>query len=214
MSARLTPRSACTIGSATVRHHMPMPPTVLKVTLATSRRQAYAESMPRILCNQPTRSTTRDALGVDVERIERVARRHEQAIAMAAAEAEVGAALRQVDVADRLARRIEYAHAVEVGRAHAPAAPQIAVDIDPETVGRAARSGVDQHGALVEPSAVGRDVVGQDGAVWLGARGHDIELLLVGREGKPVGAGDIVGHHHELAGRGVEAIDGGLVLAV
>src|SRR5258707_13245107 len=103
MSARLTPRSACTIGSATVRRQMRMPPTVLKVTLATSRRQAYAESMPRILCNQPTRSTTRDALRVDVERIKRVARRHEQAIAMAAAEAEVGAALRQGGGAERLA---------------------------------------------------------------------------------------------------------------
>ena len=40
MSARLTPRSACTVGSATARHHMPMPPTVLNVTLAASRRQA------------------------------------------------------------------------------------------------------------------------------------------------------------------------------
>jgi hypothetical protein len=32
---------------------MPMPPTVLKATLAASRRQAYAESIPRIFCNQP-----------------------------------------------------------------------------------------------------------------------------------------------------------------
>ena len=37
MSARLTPRSCCSVGSATTRHHMPMPPTVLSVTLATSR---------------------------------------------------------------------------------------------------------------------------------------------------------------------------------
>src|SRR5690242_12126527 len=60
------------------------------------------------------------ALRVDVQRVERVARRHKQAIAMAPAEAEVGAALGQRDVADRLARRIEDAHAVElVG--HAPA---------------------------------------------------------------------------------------------
>jgi hypothetical protein len=48
MSARLTPRSAWTVGNATARHHMPMPPTVLKATLAASRRQAYAESIPDI----------------------------------------------------------------------------------------------------------------------------------------------------------------------
>ena len=47
-----------------------------------------------------------------------------------------------------------------------------------------------------------------------GARGHDIELLLVGREGESVGARNLVGHHRELAGRWIEAIDGGLVLAL
>jgi len=50
--------------------------------------------------------------------------------------------------------------------------------------------------------------------VRLGARGHDIELLLVGREGEAIGAGDLVDHHGELAGCGIEAIDGGLVVAL
>ena len=39
-SARLTPRSACTAGIATASAHMPMPPSVLSVTLIASRRQA------------------------------------------------------------------------------------------------------------------------------------------------------------------------------
>src|SRR6185437_2470218 len=68
------------------------------------------------------------ALGIDVERVQRLARRHEQAVPPEAAEAEIGAALRQMDVADRLARGVEHAHAVQVG-AHAPSAPEIAVDV-------------------------------------------------------------------------------------
>src|SRR5499427_8377292 len=186
MSARLMPRSACTAGSATARHHMPTPPTVLRVTLASSRRQAYAESIPVIALMV---SAAGHALRVDVKRVERMARGHEQPVAIAPAEADVGAAFRQIDVTDRLAGGIEYPHAVEFGRAHAPAAPQVAVDIDPEAVGRAARAGVDQHLAVADLGAVGRHVVGQDGAMRLGARGHDIELLLVGREREPVGAG-------------------------
>src|SRR5688572_2914219 len=79
------------------------------------------------------------ALRVDVERIDRVARRHEQAVAQRAAEADVGAALGQLDEADRLAGRVEHLHAVLLRVAHAPAAPQIARDVDAEAVRRAAR---------------------------------------------------------------------------
>ena len=49
MSARLMPKSACTAGIATMSDHMPMPPTVLRPTLAASRHQAYLESIPRIV---------------------------------------------------------------------------------------------------------------------------------------------------------------------
>src|SRR5882762_7544140 len=75
------------------------------------------------------------ALRVDVERIERVACRHEQAVPPHPAEAEVGGALRQVDLADALAVGVEHDHAV-VALAHAPAAPQIAVDVAAEAVRR------------------------------------------------------------------------------
>src|SRR6266852_5610050 len=75
------------------------------------------------------------ALGADVQRIERVARRHEQAIALDAAEAEVGGALGERDLADPLAVGIEHHDAVERWRG-APAAPQIAVDVAAEAVRR------------------------------------------------------------------------------
>src|SRR4029078_11918063 len=64
-----------------------------------------------------------------------MARRHEQAVALRSAEADVGRTLGQTDVADRRAFRVEDENTVEVGGPHAPAAPQIAIDIDAEAVG-------------------------------------------------------------------------------
>src|SRR6185295_107022 len=75
------------------------------------------------------------ALAVDVDRVDRMARGHEQPVALDPAEADVGGALGQRDEADRLAGRVEHLHAVQ-RRAHAPAAPQIAVDVDAEAVRR------------------------------------------------------------------------------
>src|SRR3981189_2264094 len=89
------------------------------------------------------------ALRVNVERIDRVARRHEQPVAGGAAEAHVGGALGQLYEADRLAGRIEHLDAVE-RRAHAPAAPQIAVDVDPKAVGRFFFFAVDEYAAIGE----------------------------------------------------------------
>ena len=73
---------------------------------------------------------------------------------MAAAEAEVGAAFGQVDAADRLAFRIEDPHAVESRFAHAPADPQVAVDIDAQAVGRAVGLGRDERPHVGELRAV------------------------------------------------------------
>src|SRR5258706_11908599 len=55
----------------------------------------------------------RCALRIHKERIHTLARRHEQAVALLAAEADVGATLGQVDVADRLAVGREDAHTLE-----------------------------------------------------------------------------------------------------
>src|SRR5262244_206565 len=68
-----------------------------------------------------------DALGVHEQRVERRGRAQEQAVSMASAEAEVGAALRQLDAADELARGVVDVHAVEALLAHAPADPEVAV---------------------------------------------------------------------------------------
>src|SRR5580704_16083192 len=57
-----------------------------------STRHAPPASLSHRLASAPDR-----ALGADIERIERVARRHEQAVALDAAEAEVGGALGQRD---------------------------------------------------------------------------------------------------------------------
>ena len=59
-----------------------------------------------------------------------MARRHEQAVALRAAETDIGRALRQRDEADRLALVIEDLDAVLLRIAHAPAAPEIPIDVD------------------------------------------------------------------------------------
>src|ERR1041384_5226937 len=89
---------------------------------------------------------------------------HEQPVALRPAEADVGAAFRQLDVTDRLTLSIEDAHAVELGRAHAPAAPEIAVDVDAEAVGRLLLGAFDQHAMIAELHAVD-DIEGVDRAL-------------------------------------------------
>src|SRR3954447_7271954 len=91
------------------------------------------------------------------ERVERMAARHIEPVVLRAAEAQIGAALRQPDEADRLTLRVEYLHAVQdlefalqrkdfavvdvrrfiVERAvAAPSTPEIAVPVDPKAVER------------------------------------------------------------------------------
>src|SRR6185312_15540518 len=96
-----------------------------------TRLAGWGRSPPRPTCRRRrTRSTQRWRPAA----ARRTANRR-YAWNSAAAEADVGAALRQADMADRLAFRIEDAHAIELVGAHAPAAPQIAVDVDSEAVG-------------------------------------------------------------------------------
>src|SRR5262245_30055404 len=83
-----------------------------------------------------------------------MASRHEQAVALAAAETDVGAALRQGDEGYRLAGGVEDLDAVLLGVAHAPAAPEIAVDVTAKTVRRAAGLGSDEGAGIVEPGPV------------------------------------------------------------
>src|SRR5206468_8287220 len=104
-------------------------------------------------------SAARHALRVHVERIDRGAGGHEQAIAVGAAEAYVGAALGQVDAPDELRFAVEDVDAVERLAAHAPAHPQVAVDVQAEAVRRPAGLGGEKHAAVREPRAAVHDVV-------------------------------------------------------
>src|SRR5262249_61456638 len=89
------------------------------------------------------RSPARCALRADVERVKRLARRHEQTVALEPAEADVGAALGELDAADELAGgRIDH-HAGEVLAAHSPAAPHGAGAVDAETLGGGRPGGAD-----------------------------------------------------------------------
>src|SRR5215470_11786046 len=135
-------------------------PTCLRSTLMRSpllmRRERRGGPPPR------RGSTARRALCVHEHGIDRMARRHEQAIALDAAEAQIGGALRQRDEPDRLAVGVEDLHAVLLRVAHAPAAPEIAVDVAAEAVGGAARLGGDERAAVHELLAV--DVIDADHA--------------------------------------------------
>ena len=94
------------------------------------------------------------ALRIHIQRVDRLARGHEQAVALQPAEAEIGAALGQRDTADHHAvGRVDH-DAVEFGIAHAPAAPQIAVDIAAHAVGRAG-AGVDEDALVGNRVAAG-----------------------------------------------------------
>src|SRR5437588_555522 len=107
-----------------------------------------------------------------------MARCHEEAAAAIAAEAYICTTLRQVDPADRLAGRIEDHDAV-VSRAAAPAAPQIAIDIDAQSVGDASFFDREECPPVCKFAAVVDDVIN---AKRLRRRAilYDVELALVG----------------------------------
>src|SRR5262249_17425415 len=146
-----------------------------------------------------------------IERVDGMAGGHIDAVVLRTAEAEGGAALWQADVGERLSFRTEHHHAVEGFRLApylehpaaadvsppalqpsvvAPAAPQIAVAIDPETIERALVGGVDQLGAAAERAVV-LDLIAPDAAIGRALPFDNVELLLVRREGEPIGIDDV-----------------------
>src|SRR5215510_9400905 len=131
-------------------------------------------------------SAQRAALGVGIERVDRLAGADQQAVALGAAEAEVGRALRQEDVPDHLALGVEDRHAV-VALAATPAAPEVAVGVHAEPIGHALAA-VDEHPAVLH--LVPDNVEGADLARHRAAD-DDVERALVGREGEAVRARDV-----------------------
>src|SRR6185312_15820527 len=102
-----------------------------------------------------------------------MAGRHEEAVALGAAKTEVGGALGQRDASDHRSIGGEDGDAVELG-AHPPAAPQIAVDIAAEAVGRSLAE-VGEVAAVGQPGSVAGHIEYPDRALRLGPRLDDVE---------------------------------------
>ena len=97
--------------------------------------------------------SARRALSLDIQRIDRLARRHEQPVPLHAAEADIGAAFRQQDAADQLAVGGEYRDAV-LALAAGEAAPDIALGVAADAVRLARRR--EEHPAVHRLGAVRR----------------------------------------------------------
>src|SRR5439155_8996281 len=182
-------------------------------------------AMPVTPLRDWSRLSRAGALRGGVDRVERLARRHEQTVPLGTAEADVAADLRQPDATDELGLRRPYGHAAV---AHAAAgvrrAPHVAVHVAARAVGAALDA---VHHEVAEELAVGQLVVaahvehvhlaltagaGIPGAL---AGADDVELLVVGREREPVGVGHLVLGDDEIdAAARIDAIDAGRQLAL
>lgn len=127
---------------------------------------------------------------------------------MAASEAQVGTTLGQVDATDGLALRIEDGNSVEPLFAHAPTDPQVAVDIDTQTVRRTISLGSNERAAVREFGAVVGDVKDADSA-RCDSGFDDVELRFIGREREAIRSINVTGHDGELLRVWVAAIDVG-----
>src|SRR5205085_3033316 len=121
------------------------------------------------------------ALRADIERVDRRAATDEEAVPERSAKAQIGASLRQVDLAEQIARRAIAAHTVllRVGPAHA--APHVAVNIAAHSVGNARRKTLGEDLAVGQRPGV--DVAAEYPDMrWASvgqARVDDVELFLI-----------------------------------
>src|ERR1700733_8166735 len=145
------------------------------------------------------RSAGRRALSIDVDGVQGLTRRHEQAISLGAAEAKVATDLRKADSPDEFPRRRPYRHTTVADRSPGIArAPDVAVDVAAHSV-RPAMDTVDH--AVTEQTLIGELVVAADvehvdvalaarpGIAGTLARAYHVELFIVGREQDPVRIG-------------------------
>src|SRR5690606_39155559 len=126
-------------------------------------------------------------------------------VAVLAAETQVGAALWQCDTAQQFTLWREHPHAIEFGRAHAPAAPQVAFHFYAKTV-RRTLARIEQHARRAQAAAI----VGHVKHQYVGrsrARLYDVKLLLVRRKCQAIGAVHRVAHEFDRPGIGADAVD-------
>src|SRR5690348_10634807 len=117
------------------------------------------------------------ALRLDIKRVDRLARRHEEAVALPAAETHIGAALRQQDAADQIAVRRKHRDSV-LALAAGETAPDIAVGIDADTIGIAGHR-VEKHAPIRDLPAIFDNVIDMHGLIAPG-RVDDVEPRFVG----------------------------------
>src|SRR6266568_6116725 len=128
--------------------------------LQTKRRRRVTPTPPSLYRATANRSAWSCALRGGIHGVERLARRHEQAVALGAAEADVAAHLGQADPADELAVRRPNRHAAIADVAAGIArGPDVAVDIAAHAV-RSALHAVNRE--VAEPLLIGELVVGAD----------------------------------------------------
>src|SRR5690606_33541918 len=121
------------------------------------------------------------AASLHVQRVQRLACRHEQAVPLHTAEAQVGTDLRQEDYTDSVSVWCENMHAVESLTAPSGTRPDIPVDVRAYAVG-AAGLAVVVHAR--KPAAVAYrfpvdDIPAQDRQGRFGASIRDVKLLVV-----------------------------------
>ena len=150
---------------------------------------------------------TLDALGIDIQGIQRLGRRHKQAVAVKPAETHIGTALGQGDTPNRGPIRREDDHSVQLFCSHAPATPEVAIDITTHAIRCAPRPGVDQDPFVAQFSAICRHIVRQDLAMRDSPGLDHVQERLVWRKAEPVGAEDIVRHDAGLSRLTVETVD-------
>src|SRR5437899_6312886 len=173
-------------------------------------------------------SPWRRPLRVDVERIQRLARGHEEAVTLGTSEAEVAADLGQPDAADELAFRRPDGHAAVAERTAARRAvarhPDVAVDVAASSVG-AALDAVDHE--VAEQLLIGQLVVGADVehvhvalAAWSlvarsRTRADDVQFLVVGREHEAVRIGELIFADDQIdSPAGIHTVHGGRQLSL
>jgi hypothetical protein len=177
----------------------------------SDRRADSASGAARLGCGrtpEPMPQRGSSPADVQVHRVHRLRRRHEQPIAGLPAEADVRAGLGQHDLAEERAVGREDVDAVITVTAAARRRPQVAVLVAPDAV-RGPGLHVGEHATV--PGTAVEDVVHVD-APGL-ARVDDVEAAAVRREAQAVGTVEVAEHPLQDAA-GVDPVDRGRQLGL
>ena len=146
--------------------------------------------------------------GFDIDRIQRLTRRHEQPVSLGASEADVGAGFRQTDHSNAIPARRDNLNA------GTGASPDVAIGIATNPIGRGRCAGsgnIDLDETFAIANRLSIDVPDFDLAAAAGV--GDVDLLIVRREADSVGpavrSAKFIGKLLDLKCLAVDAIDAG-----